>query len=254
MIFTIIIILIVALIIVAIAVNAVQQHREKMESEKRAELAKQKAVVDETENVLLAVAQIPVSKRLVFILNQRIRNALVAMMELSPSGDLKSRINDITNTMEGINQNEPPPSHDGFELPENDRLVIQFIQAIKKFRILLRSEHSKGKIDGATFLDEDKQLERLQLRVNVETLGKRGAAAVQGNMLGSARQYFEKALAAIDAQSQPDEYMTRRRADLAKQLQVIQDNLRNANAADREKKKEEERDELDELFAPKKKW
>ena len=94
----------------------------------------------------------------------------------------------------------------------------------------------------------------LQLKVNVETLARSGNAALSSNMLGSARQYFEKAIAALGAQSQPDEYCLRRKAQLETQLQEIQDNLRNANAEDRAKKQEEERDELDELFAPKKKW
>ena len=255
MIFTIIIILIVTLIVAAIIINAVQQHREKMEAEKRTEIAKQRSVIDETENVIMAAGQLPVSQKLIFIMQTRINNALRVMYELNPSQpDIKQRLKDADDRIKTINLEEPKESYDSFTLPDNDKMIIQYIQAIKKLRILLRSEHTKGKVDTQSFMHEDKALEKLQLRVNVETLVKRGAAAMNTNMLGSARQYFEKAIAALDAQTQPDDYVVQRKKQLQDQLQTIQDNLRNVNAQDRAKKQEEERDELDELFAPKKKW
>lgn len=255
MIFTIVIILIVVLIVVAIVVNALQQHKEKVEAEKRTEVAKQKSIIDETENVLMAVETIPVSQRLVQILHQRVFNALKIIHELNPTmPEIRQRINDAESKVKSINVDQPAPSMDGFKLPDNDKLIIQYIQAIKKFRVLLRSEHSKGKVDTQTFATEEKTLATLQLRVNVETLARRANAAMQTNMLGSARQYFEKAIAALSSVTQPTEYVQVRKAELEEQLRVIQDNLRNANAEEVAKKKEEERDELDELFAPKKKW
>lgn len=255
MIFTIVIILIVALIVVAIMVNAIQQHKEKIEAEKRTEIAKQRSIIDETENVMMATDSIPVSQRLVFVLQQRVYNALRVINELNPTQlEIKQRVRDAEARLKEIDVSQPPPPQDNFTLPDNDKLIIQYIQAIKKFRVLLRSEHSKGKVDTQTFANEDKMLNALQLKVNVETLARRGKAAMQTNMLGSARQYFEKAIAALNAQNQPDAYTLKRKAELEEQLRSIQDNLRNANAQDRAKKQEEERDELDELFAPKKKW
>ena len=255
MIFPIIIILIVTLVVVAIVVNALQQHKEKQEAEKRTEIAKQKSIIDETENVLMTIDTIPISQRLVMILQQRVLNALRVIYELNPSiPEIRQRLRDSQDRVKAINISTPAPSHDSFVLPDSDKLVMQYIQAIKKFRVLLSSEHSKDKVDTQTFMSEDHSLTYLQLRVNVETLVKRGNSALQSNMLGSARQYFEKAIAALDNQNQPDEYNLQRKAQLVEQLSSIQDSLRNANAQDRAKKQAEERDELDELFAPKKKW
>jgi len=243
------------LVLVAIVVNALQQHKEKQDAEKRTEIAKQKSVIDETENVLTATDSIPVSQTLILILNKRVLNAIRIIYELSPTiPDAKQRINNTEDKIKMIDVNQPTPPHEEFILPENDKLVIQYIQAIKKFRVLLRSEHNKGKVDKQVFTNEDRSLASLQIKVNVETLAKRGSAALQSNMLGSARQYYEKAIAALDTQQQPDDYNLQRREELAEQLKTIQNNLRNVNAQDRAKKQEEERDELDELFAPKKKW
>lgn len=255
MIFTIVIILIVFLIVVAIVVNALQQHKDKVEAEKRTEIAKQKSIIDETENVLMAVETIPVSQKLVQILHQRVFNALKIILTLNPTmPEIRQRISDAESKVKSINVDQPTPSMESFKLPDNDKLIIQYIQAIKKFRVLLRSEHSKGKVETQVFAVEEKTLATLQLRVNVETLARRANAAMQSNMLGSARQYYEKAIAALNSQTQPSEYVQVRKAELEEQLRVIQDNLRNANAQEVAKKKEEERDELDELFAPKKKW
>lgn len=243
------------MVIIAIVVNALQQHKEKQEAEKRTEIAKQKSVIDETENVLMTVETIPVSQRLIYILQQRVLNALKIIFELNPSmPEIRQRVRESQDKVKSINIDIPAPGHENFVLPDSDKLVIQYIQAIKKFRVLLRSEHSKGKVDTQTFAAEDRSLAAMQLKVNVETLAKRGQAAINSNMLGSARQYFEKAIAALDSQNQPDAYNVERKAQLVEQLKNIQDNLRNANAQDRAKKQEAERDELDELFAPKKKW
>ena len=183
--YAIIIILIVALLIAAIFINAVQQHRQKQEAERRTELAKQRSLVDETESVIAATVNMPVSSRLIGVLHNRALNALKVMNEYAGTSELKNRINNTEQAAAAaLSDNSSAPSE--FTLPDNDKMIIQYIQAVKKLRIILRSEHSKGQIDSKVFLDEDKQLERLQVKVNVETLIKRGRAALQTNMLGSA--------------------------------------------------------------------
>ncbi|QPG04291.1 hypothetical protein IT774_08315 [Salinimonas marina] len=251
--FTIIIILIVVLIIAAIFINAYQQHKAKVDAERRAELAKQKTIVDETENVLMAATSMPVSGRLLQILQIRVANALKAIYESGMGGpDIRQRAVDAENRVQNADPEALPPAD--FMLPDNDKMIIQYIQAVKKFRILLRSEHSRGKVESRVYAEEDKALERLQLKINVETLIKRGRNAMQSNMMGSSRQYFEKAVAALENQPQTDEYIESRLATLKQWLSEIQANLKSVNAQDRAKRQEAERDELDELFAPKKKW
>ncbi|HCB18008.1 MAG TPA: hypothetical protein DEP76_13280 [Alteromonas sp.] len=251
--FIIIIVLIVVLVVLAIVVNAYQQYKAKIDAERRAEVAKQRTIIDETENVLMATSQMPISQGLIKILLNRIQRALQVTHELNPSSpDIKQHLEDISARIKSIDIE--PDNANQFALPETDKMIIQYIQAVKKLRVMLRSERSKGKVDGSTYLEQDKILERLQLKVNVETLIRRGGGAQQTNMLGSARQYYEKAIAALEAQTQPDEFVQSRLEWLNQQLKDIQENLKNVNAQDRAKRREEERDELDELFAPKKKW
>lgn len=252
--FIIIIVLIVILVILAIVVNAYQQYKAKLDAERRAEVAKQRAIIDETENVLTATSQMPLSNALISTLLRRIQYSLQITNELNngSSPDIKRHLEDISSRIKSV-EIEKEPSNE-FTLPETDKMIIQYIQAVKKLRVMLRAERTKGRIDGNAYLAQDKLLERLQVRVNVETLIRRGRAAQKTNMLGSARQYYEKAQTALENQTQPDEFCRSRLKWLQQQLQAIQENLKNVNAQDRAKRKEEERDELDELFAPKKKW
>lgn len=255
MIFPIIIVLIVSLIVMAIIVNAVQQHRNKVESEKRVEVAKQKNVVDETEEILLATEHITVSQQLKFIFQQRIVNALKIIAQVNPGVmDINSRIESAGNKLKELSANQEPISADTFSLPNSDKQVVAYIKCVKKMRGLLRSEYTKGRVDSSAFMVEDKYLERLQLRANVETLMRRGESSMQAQQLGSARQCIEKAITALDSQSQPDDYIIQRKQELELQLKQIQDSLRSANTEDVRKRKESERNELDELFSEKKKW
>ncbi len=255
MVFTIIIVLIVALVLVGVIVNAIQQHKNRIEVERRAELSKQKGIIDNTEGALLAAEQIPISQRLVFIMQRRI---LAAMKAAKQMGDKTTGSNERVKAVEvglkAIDVNKPPPSEDSFQLPQGDKQVIQFIRGIKTLRALLRSEFKKNRIESRVFLAEDKLLERLQLRANVDTLIRRGDVAIKNNQLGSARQCLEKAIGALSAQTNPDEFITARKAQLKEQMRNLESNLKNANSRDVAKKEESEKNELDELFAEKKKW
>ncbi|RZF91636.1 hypothetical protein LY624_06475 [Pseudoalteromonas sp. N1230-9] len=252
MIVSIIIMLIVALIVIALWVSAVQQHKEKQEAERRKELAKQKKIIEEAEDVLINSTNIPMSENLLRIIQRRVYDALASMVQLSPtSKELKNRLNE---SKERLSAPIDGNNSESLVLPDNDKQLISLIQGIKKLRSVLRSEHGKGKVDSQVFVAEDKRLEKLQLRINVESQIKRGISARSANMIGSARQYFEKALATLSSISYSDEYTNAKRNEVEGYLETISTELKASNATSLKKKAEQEQDDLDVLFAPKKKW
>ncbi|MCF7500347.1 hypothetical protein [Pseudoalteromonas sp. L1] len=252
MIVSIIIMLIVALIVIALWVSAVQQHKEKQEAERRKELAKQKKIIEEAEDVLINSTNIPMSENLLRIIQRRVYDALASMVQLSPtSKELKNRLNE---SKERLSAPIDGNNSESLVLPDNDKQLISLIQGIKKLRSVLRSEHGKGKVDSQIFVAEDKRLEKLQLRINVESQIKRGISARSANMIGSARQYFEKALATLSSISYSDEYTNAKRNEVEGYLEAISTELKASNATSLKKKAEQEQDDLDVLFAPKKKW
>ena len=99
MMFTVIIVLIVALVLIGIIVNAIQQHKNKAAAERRTEVAKQKNIIDGTETALMASDSIPVSQRLLFIMQRRILQGLKTLQLMNESSsDSKERIKQLAET------------------------------------------------------------------------------------------------------------------------------------------------------------
>jgi hypothetical protein len=249
--------LIIALIIFVVVVSSIQQHKEKAETEKRIKVAKQKAIIDESEELLLNISNLPNNPNIVKILNSRSLNAAKVMQQLMPNvKGIKSRVQELEARLKASEDLAANQSggEDNFSLPDNEQQLVSILQCIKKLRVTLRSEQSKGAIDAQTFTQEDQRLGAMQLKINIESLVKRGNQAYSKEMLGSARQYFEKALQSLANSPVKTEYVLNKQTELSQKLEDITSALKNTNAKDAAKKAKNEEDELDILFQPKKKW
>jgi len=249
--------LIIALIIFVVVVSSVQQHKEKVENEKRIKVAKQKAIIDESEELLLNLSNLPSSPSLVSILNTRSLNAAKVMQQLMPNVKaIKSRVQELESRLKASEEQvaNQSGSDDNFSLPDNEQQLVSILQCIKKLRVALRSEQTKGALDSSSYSQEDQRLSAMQLKINIESLVKRGNQAFNKEMLGSARQYFEKAIQSLANSPVKTEYVVNKQAELSQRLEGITSALKTTNAKDAAKKAKNEEDELDILFQPKKKW
>lgn len=248
---SIIVILVVALVILIIAVNAIQQHKQQAELERRQKLARFKLVFDQTEDLIGVASSFPVGRALLLMLNRRALDAAQRMFSVAQTADNKARLDDYKERVDAFKNDTNDAVSDSFDIPESDKQVINMLNAVKKLRSTLRSEHSKARIDTQNFLAEDRRLVKIQVQISVESLIRRGRSARSTQMLGSARQYFEKALKTLDDQSFNDDYIAARRAQVKEELDQITEELREGNARDAANRK---KDELEELFQPKRKW
>ncbi|WP_430455994.1 hypothetical protein [Rheinheimera sp.] len=252
--FTVIVVLFIGLLVISVVASAMQQHKERLATLKRAEFTKLRGMLEDTEEILLNAANVPLTQGIVQMLLTRIAYTLKAMVELETnSRDLKSRLADTEKRLAELSK-ESPGAAENISLPDNDKQIIGMIQGIKKLRTILRAEHARGNIDTQLVIQEDRRLENLQLRINVESQIKRGNQARANQLLGSARQCYEKALVTLSNASHVDEYVQSRRAEMATILQEIAEELKEGNLRDRQKKAEQENNDLDVLFAPKRKW
>jgi hypothetical protein len=249
--------LIIALIVIVVVVTSIQQHKEKLEAEKRIKVSKHKAIIDESEELILNLANLPSNPNIIKILNRRSLNAAKAMQELMPAvKGVITRVQELTSRLKASEDLADTQSgtDDTFTLPDNEQQLVAILQCIKKLRAVLKSEQTKGALDTQTFSAEDQRLAVMQLKINIESLIKRGTIAFNKEMLGSARQYFEKALQSLASTTIKNEYVVTRQANIAQQLEDITDALKHTNAKDAAKKAKNEENELDLLFQPKKKW
>lgn len=252
--FTVIVVLFIGLLVISVVASAMQQHKERLATLKRAEFSKLRGMLEDTEEILMNAANVPLTPGIIQMLLTRIVYTLRAMVELEPgSRDLKSRLTETEKRLSDLSNQTNQPA-ENISLPDNDKQIISMIQGIKKLRTILRAEHARGNIDTQLVIQEDRRLENLQLRINVESQIKRGNQARANNLLGSARQCYEKALATLSNATHADEYVQSRRHEMTTILQEIAEELKEGNLRDRQKKAEQENNDLDVLFAPKRKW
>ncbi|MBU2869382.1 hypothetical protein [Colwellia sp. E2M01] len=249
--------LIVALIIIVVVVTSIQQHKEKLEAEKRIKVAKQKAIIDESEELIMYLTNLPTNPNILQILNRRSLNAAKNMQELMPEvKGIKKRVKELEATLKASQDlaKSQEATEENFALPDNEQHLVSILQCIKKLRAVIKSEQSKGALDAQVYTIEDQKLATMQLKINIESLVKRGTQAYNKNMLGSARQYLEKALQSLSSSTLRNDYITEKQVEVTQQLEEITDALKHTNAKDAAKKAKNEEDELDLLFQPKKKW
>ncbi|MCE9687810.1 hypothetical protein LZP73_16640 [Shewanella sp. AS16] len=259
MIFTLVLILIGALLLLVIGINVIQQQKERVEAERRTELARQKAIIDETENVLSNTGMIPCSTQIMLILYKRVRDGLeIARHLVAPQqqNDYLRRLSDLKAQIETLSHNpSQTPAIESFRLPDNDRQVLVLVQTLKKLKAILRAEHNKGKVEPAVFTLEENRIDSLQLRINVDSMLSRARAASFMKQYGSSRQMVTKALAtlhAIKAQTPNDPFIARK-VDEAKLLLDEIMGAQRRSEPNAPKPKDDDGD-IDMLFQPKKKW
>ena len=252
----IIVALIFFLIMIIVIINIMQQKKEKEAAEKRGLATKQKAIIDETEELIVNMGNLPPNPNIIEILNSRSLNAAKKMYQIFPDSRNKNKISDAESRLKASKElaQSRPTHEETFILPDNEQQLVAILKTIKKLRAILKSEQNKGALDAQTFMQEDLRFDAMQLKISIESLIKRGNQALSKDMVGSSRQYFEKALITLSNHAHPSEYTQAKTAEIEDKLEEITNRLKTTNAQDRDKKAKAEEDDLDVLFQPKKKW
>lgn len=258
MLFPIIITLVALLLFVLIGYNIVQQYKLKIETEQRIAVSKQRAVISEVDELLLNATRMPFSKSLLLILQNRIRNALAMMAKSNPSNPaIREHLKNTDAQIQQIRTNYTPPDESIFRTPENDKEALALLQVTKKIRAVVRSEHAKGKITTEIFVAEDRRLEIMQLKINIENGLKRILDAKHAKQFGSANQMLNKLLTILDGIPDKDSYLDKKQEQLTSIKSEIKSYLvkhSDAELAAIKAKEAEKKNDLDVLFQDKKKW
>ncbi len=236
----------------------IQQYKLKIETEKRIAMSKQRAVISEVDEILLNATRMPFSKNLLLILQQRIRNALMLMLNNAPTNEtIRDHLKNTEVQIQQTRENYSPPDESSFRAPENDKEALLLLQVTKKIRAVLRSEHAKGKINTEIFVAEDHRLELMQLKINLENSIKRITNAHLNKQFGSANQMINKLLEILQSIPDKDSYLERQ----YEKLLAIKDEIKSylVKHSDKEleaikAREEEKKNDLDVLFQDKKKW
>ena len=258
MIFASVLVLIGVLLLLVIGISIIQQQKARAEAERRTELARHRAIIDETEEVLSNTGLIPCSSNIILVLYKRVDEALTGALPLAgnQSNDYQRRLGDLSAQIQALQSGtKSAPAIESFRLPDNDRQVLNLVKTLKKMKAILRAEHNKGKVEPTIFSEEELRIDSLQLRINVDSMLARGRAACFMKQYGSAKQMVTKALATlhtIKSQTPNDPFITRKVDEAKTMLEEITGAQKNAQPSVTKTKTED--DDIDVLFQPKKKW
>jgi len=258
MLYTIIFGLIALLLFVLIGYNIIEQYKQKGEAEKRITMSKQRAIITEVDELLLNATKIPFTKSLLLIMQNRIRNALLTMVNIFPSTPaIREHLNNTDSQIKQIKENYTTPDSNSFRTPEDNKEALALLQVTKKLRAVLRSEHAKGKISTDIFVAEAQQIEMMQLKINLENSIKRINESKLAQQFGSANQMINRVLKAIDSVPTKDSYLQNKEQQLKQYAEEIRSHLVKASNEELQaiqKKESENKNDLDALFAERKKW
>ncbi|MGL4207040.1 MAG: DNA repair protein [Aeromonadaceae bacterium] len=254
MILTLVLLSIGALLFLVIAYNIVQQYKQKQESDRRYTMSKQKLIIDESDELLLNANRLPYTKTLVLLLQNRILDALKAILEVNPNlSSVRQRIQDVTAQIAYVQEHYSSNEESAFRTPDSDRQALQMLQLVKKIRAVVRIEHNKGKIDPQAFGSEDRRLELLLLKINVSNLIQRAMDAQIQRQFGSAKQMLTKGVTTLAAIHDKDAWLITREEEMRMRLREMAEAQEQANQKELDEMKEK-KDDLDVLFQPKRKW
>ncbi|PSU27420.1 DNA repair protein [Photobacterium phosphoreum] len=241
------------LLILIIGYNVIIQYRQRLESAKQQELAKQVAIIDATEELISNASHLPYSKELLVCLNKRILYALETIAEVDTKDrSLKQRIHHVNEQLTHLETHFDQTNVVAFQVPNSDRQAIGMLQLVKRLKNVLKGEHSKGRIATQAYVLENTRLDNMQLRINIENVVKRANDARLKRQFGTAKQLLKKGIDVLSSRN--DAYATKAQQKLQYMLNEIDNNMSVSSEQERQQLLDKDNDELDVLFQPKRKW
>lgn len=240
------------LLIVVISFTTYSQNRQRKELLKKHEIVKLTSVIRSTEELISNLEFLPLSKDLLITLHKRNINALKELGQLdhSKKNFTANRIENINQQLQTIEKDFVNSDISAFKIPQNDQEAVRVLKILRRVKTILKSEHAKGTIRPQSFVNEIKRIEYIKIRINLENVLKRSADSLLHHQPGTAIQLLQRGLVLIKDKNDPlcNKYREKINTSL-QQIKYTATKEKNAAVEELNKK-----DELDELFQPKKKW
>lgn len=251
-----IVIMIFSLVGVLIAANAIEQYKQKKEFERHQRITQLAGILREDDELLVNSVQLPMSNVLIATLIKRNIDVVNQIIELMPdSSRMQHRLHELQEHLESVDTGLKGRTE--LIIPNNDLHSAAMIKSIKKLRHILKRQRAKGNITTKDFADEDNALSFFMLKIFVEYKINQGVAALSEHQLGSARNFFEKAMKTLSAQAEFPEYVDSKSKEVRERIESISAKMRDTDQ-DYSEADEGEKDALEDLELvfnhTKKKW
>lgn len=241
-----------ALIIFIVILTTYSQNKQQRERLIRHEMAKNIAIIESTEDIISYSDKLPFSRELIVTLHKRIRDALKNNMALDKefAERNRARLDSANAQIAQVESNYATTDINAFNPPSNDRIALALLKLIKRLKKIVKAEHGKGNFPPQAYANEIQRLDILQTKINIENVIKRANDAIMQNQSGTASQLLSRGIDSIGVKQDP--YSLAVKGRLQEMLNQVRDSQNQVQQQEREELNK--KDELDELFTPKKKW
>lgn len=255
MLITIAVIIIVLATFMLIIYNMYSDYVAKREEEQRVIFNRCRAIVTETEELLINQNQLPYSKTIVLILRYRILSALERMRGDAGVRNIEERINEQRQIIKDINAHYKEDL--AFRTPESDSIAVSQLRTVRRLRKIIQAELRSGtKVDVNMCQKEDRRLKLLVLKINISNLIQNVIEMRRLHQVGTCRQLIGKGLDVIRRSGLKDNWLMDKSDVLTQMLHELENSVKEKSQEEVEKvnEKSETDVELDEIFGDKKKW
>lgn len=240
------------LIIFIIILTTFSQNKQKRDRYVLHEMRKNTMIIDSTEDIIGYADKLPFSKELYVCLHKRIRDGIQNNITLDKEYAKRNRprLDSINAQIAQVESTFTTTDINSFHPPNNDRIALALLKLIKRLKNIVKAEHGKGNFPTQAYALEIQRLDILQTKINIENVIKRANDAIVQNQAGTAAQLLTRGINSISARQ--DSYSMAIKERLQEMLQEVE----NSQSEQQQQQIEElnKKDELDELFTPKKKW
>ncbi len=203
------------LLLILIGYNVIQQYKEKLEAENRIAISQQNAIVNEVDDLLRNTGNIPLNKKLLILMQQRMINALVIMSDRDPGNtSFREQLDHTNEQLTATQENYKSPREDTFDVPHTDRAMLAMLKKTKKIRTIINSEHAKGNIETETFVAENHRMEIIQLKIHLKNAFSKIIKAKALKQFDNASYMITKLLKTLASVSNPDKYLVTKKSQL----------------------------------------
>lgn len=255
MILTLVILCIAAAMLLMIAYMVYNDYKIQQEIDQKALIAKKKEIINETDELLLNVTQIPYSTKIIIVLQERVLDALKQILAVTPNAvSIKQRIQGLTEqirTLRSSANSEPT-----FVPPNDTNTSLRMMKVLRRLRKIIRIEFNRGRMSQADLITEDKRLELMIYKIQFCNLMSHIDELKFEKQYGTMRGLIQGALTSITRINTDDKWMLSLREELERMLEELNQTVSAKQHKEMEmvKEQQKEEDEIDALFMPKKKW
>ena len=199
-------------------------YRARVEAARKKEMAIQLHKLRDTNDLLVGAKKFPFSKELFTCLYHRLLTTLTALQELEPENKkVASRAEYVKDKLKLLETTSSSVDKKRFNVPSNEIEAVELLKLIKKFRVVVRTAHTKGQINSHGFVYENTRLDSFQTRIIIGNLIKRTNYTIERNKTGIAKELIRKGITYLNSKSGTHSIDTV--VELVEQLEMIERKL-----------------------------